>query len=150
MSVKDKDKKLVSYVSFITLLRLLYLHFVDNQNVLLRNSRKNNLFYFIVQIEDYSCRHVHYQSRFQIHRYFLFFYYLGFLSRTFTNHRTAVEGGEHFFDSSLPLPSASQTLRHQLGDYCRKLTSAHSQQPDSNREPLVSERKLLITKLRAL
>ena len=41
-----------------------------------------------------------------------FFFYLSFLSRTFTNHRTAGEGGGHFFNSSLPLPPASQTLRH--------------------------------------
>ena len=39
-------------------------------------------------------------------------FYLDFLSRTFTNHRTAGEGGGHLFDSSLPLPPASQTLRH--------------------------------------
>ena len=80
----------------------------------------------------------------------LFFFYLGFLSRTFTNHRTTGEGGGHFFNSSLPLPPASQTFRHQPGDYCRELTSAHSYQPDSSREPLVSWRKLLTTKLRAL
>ena len=42
----------------------------------------------------------------------VFFFYLGFLSRTFSNHRTAGEGGGHFFDSSLPLPPASRTLRH--------------------------------------
>ena len=30
-----------------------------------------------------------------------FFFYLGFLLRTFTNHRTAGEGGGHFFNSSL-------------------------------------------------
>ena len=41
-----------------------------------------------------------------------FFFYVGFLSRTFTNHRTAGEGGGCFFNSSLPLPSASHTLRH--------------------------------------
>ena len=80
----------------------------------------------------------------------IFLFYLGFLSRTFTIHRAAVEGGGYFFQSSLPLPPASQTLRHQSGDCCRELTSAHSQQPDSNREPLVSERKSLITKLRSL
>ena len=41
------------------------------------------------------------------------FFYLGFLSQiTFTNHRTAGEGGGHFFNSSLPLPPTSQTLRH--------------------------------------
>ena len=39
-----------------------------------------------------------------------FFFYLGFLSRTFTNHSNAgVEGG-HFVNSSLPLPSASKAL----------------------------------------
>ena len=40
----------------------------------------------------------------------LFFFYLGFLSRTFTNHWTAGEGGGYFFNSSLPLPPSSQTL----------------------------------------
>ena len=35
-----------------------------------------------------------------------------FVLQTFTNDRTTGEGGGHFFDSSLPLPSASQTLRH--------------------------------------
>ena len=35
-------------------------------------------------------------------------------------------------------------------DYCRERTSAHRLQPDSNREPLVSESKSLTTKLRAL
>ena len=33
---------------------------------------------------------------------------------------------------------------------CRELTSAHSWQPDSNKKPLVSYRKSLSTKLRAL
>ena len=75
--------------------------------------------------------------------FFLLFFYLGFLSRTFTVHETAGEGGGYLFNSSLPLPPASQTLRYQPGDYCRELTSAHSWQPDSNREPLVSERKSL-------
>ena len=73
----------------------------------------------------------------------LFFFYLGFLSRTFTNRRTAVKGAWHFLNSSLPLTSSSQTLRHQPGDYCREINSGHSQQPESNREPLVSERKSL-------
>ena len=31
-------------------------------------------------------------------------------------------------NSSLPLSPASQTLRHESGDYCRKLTSAHTAQ----------------------
>ena len=79
----------------------------------------------------------------------VFFIYLGFLSRTFTNHRTAGEGEGHFFHFSLPLPPASQTLRQLTEDYCRELTSTHSRQPDSNRVPLVSERKPITTKLRA-
>ena len=54
------------------------------------------------------------------------FFYLGFLSQiTFTNHRTAGEGGGHFFNSLLPLPSALQTLRQWPGDYCWELISAH-------------------------
>ena len=47
-----------------------------------------------------------------LHIFFFFFFYLGFLSRPFTNHRTAGERGGHFFNSSLPLLPASQTLRH--------------------------------------
>ena len=46
----------------------------------------------------------------------VFFFYLGFRSRTFTIHRTAGGEGGHTFNPSLPLPPASQTLRHQLGD----------------------------------
>ena len=47
-------------------------------------------------------------------------------------------------------PPASQILRHEPGDYRTELTSAHSQQPDSNRQSLVFEGKSLTTKLRAL
>ena len=39
--------------------------------------------------------------------FFFFFFYLGFLSRTFTNHRTAGEGGghySHYHFYPLPLP----------------------------------------------
>ena len=77
------------------------------------------------------------------------FFYVDFLSRPFTNHRTAGEGGRHFIQPSLLLTPALQALRHQLGDYCRELTFALSQQPDSNQESLVSERTSLTTKLRA-
>ena len=78
---------------------------------------------------------------------FIYFFYLGFLSRKFTIHRTAGEGGEYLFSPSLPLPPASQTLRHQPDNYCGELTSAHNQQPNSNCGPLVSERKSLTTNL---
>ena len=40
------------------------------------------------------------------------FFYLDFLSRTFTIHKTAGEGRGYLFNFSLPLPPASQTLRH--------------------------------------
>ena len=66
----------------------------------------------------------------QSHVFRISFFYLSFLSQiTFTNHRTAGEGGGHYFNYSLRLPSASQSLRRQPGDYCRKLTSAHRGEP---------------------
>ena len=77
-------------------------------------------------------------------------FFLSFLSRTLTKHGTADEGGRHFFNTSLPLPPASLALRHWPGDCCGGLISAHSYQPSSNQEPLVSKRKSLTTKLRAL
>ena len=44
-----------------------------------------------------------------------FFFYLGFLSPSFTNHITAGERGGHFFNSSLPLPPTTQaTLAGRL------------------------------------
>ena len=101
-----------------------------NHNVPFRNGRQCNIFQLILT--------------------FFFFFLSGFSLRTFTNHRTAGEGEGYFFNSLLPLLPASQTLRNQPGDYYRELTSANSQQPDSNREPLVSERKSLTTKLRTL
>ena len=39
-------------------------------------------------------------------------FYQGFLSQLFTNHSTVDEGRGHLFNSSLPLPPVSQTLRH--------------------------------------
>ena len=44
--------------------------------------------------------------------FFVVFFLLGFFSRTFTIHGTAGEGGGYLFNSSLPLPPTSQTLRH--------------------------------------
>ena len=41
-----------------------------------------------------------------------FVFYPGFLSRTFTIHRAAGERGGYLFNSSLPPPPASQTLRN--------------------------------------
>ena len=54
---------------------------------------------------------------------FYFFFYLGFLSRTFTINRTTGEAENYLFNSYLPLPPASQTLRHQPGDYFWEFSS---------------------------
>ena len=59
-----------------------------------------------------SYAHATSSSRFVFVFDVFFFFYVGFLSRTFTNHRTAGEGGGHFINSSVPLPPASQALRH--------------------------------------
>ena len=37
---------------------------------------------------------------------------MGFVSRTFTIHKIAVEEEGYLFDSSLPLPPASLAFRH--------------------------------------
>ena len=67
-----------------------------------------------------------------------FLFYLSFLSRTFTIHRTA-EGRGYLFNSSLPLPPFSQTLRHQ--HLCPQLAAALEW------DPLVSKAKFLTMKL---
>ena len=72
---------------------------------------------------------------------FFFFSYLGFLPQILTNDRTVGEGGGYLFNSSLPLPPGLQTIIHWPDLYWIKLTSVHSWQQDSNREPLVSELK---------
>ena len=40
------------------------------------------------------------------------FFLIEFPKQTFTIHKTAVEGGGYSFNSSLPLPPASQTHTH--------------------------------------
>ena len=55
----------------------------------------------------------------------IFFFYLGFFSQPFGNHRAAGEGGEPFFSSSPPPRPASRALRCWLGGCCRWLTSAY-------------------------
>ena len=46
-----------------------------------------------------SCSHLQWFSHKCLE--FLFFFYLGFLSQTFMNHRTAREGGGHLFEVGL-------------------------------------------------
>ena len=77
-----------------------------------RSLHVGDVFYFISNLHFYSI----YACMLQKGRAKLleFFFYLGFLSLIFTNHRTAGEGVGHFFNSSLPLPPTSQALRHHL------------------------------------
>ena len=78
-------------------------------------SRSNNLWYSLLLLATNAFAVALAATVFTTAPFFLncsFFFYLGFLSRPFTNHRTAGEGGGHFFNSSLPLPLPSQTLRH--------------------------------------
>ena len=53
------------------------------------------------------------------------FFYLGFLSQPFANHRAAGEGGGDFFSSSPPHLLASRALRHWPGGCCGGLSSAY-------------------------
>ena len=71
-----------------------------------------------------------------------FFFCLGFLSRIFTNPRTAAEGVGHFFNSSLPLPPTSQALSYYL-----EISPLHITSTQTRTRNLW---KLLTTKLRAL
>ena len=50
----------------------------------------------------------------------IFSFYLGFLSQTFTTHRTAKEGRDYCFKTSLLLPPASQTFRHWPEDILQR------------------------------
>ena len=77
----------------------------------------------------------------------IFLFLSGFSFMNIHESQTAREVGGHFFNPSLTPATASQTLKHQPMDYCREIISADSQQPNSNREPLASERKLLTIKL---
>ena len=52
---------------------------------------------------------------------YIFFFYLGFLSQTFTIHGTAGEGGGYLFNSSLPLPPLHRHL-----DISRAITAESS------------------------
>ena len=80
--------------------------------------------------------------------YELFFFYLGFLSRPFTNHRTAGEGGGGI---SLTPHYHFHPLHRHL-DIRRAITAEssplHIASAGLEPEPLVSERKSLTIKLR--
>ena len=66
-----------------------------------------------------------------------FFFLSGFSLANIQDYRIAPEGGRYLLISFLPLPLASQTLRHQLSCCCRELTSVHSWQSESNMDPLL-------------
>ena len=68
-----------------------------------------------------------------------FFLHLGFLSRTFTIHRSAGKG-----EAISLIPLYHFLPLHSHLDSGRAITAESSPQPDSNREPLVSKHKSLI------
>ena len=51
--------------------------------------------------------------------FYFIFSYLSFISKTLTIHRTVGEEGGYLFNSYIPIPTVSQKLRHQPGNYCR-------------------------------
>ena len=119
----------------------------------MKKSKYSGVFFhlfFTFSIFDRNCPFWSNMFQYSVLRICLIFLFsLSLLSRTFTNHRTAGEGGGYFYNS-LPLSPNSQTLRHHLSNFCKDLTSTHSWWWHSNREPYFSERKLLTTKLRAI
>ena len=109
------------------------------------NTTSESIFFFRVFSKDGILKN----NYTKMHKQYSFFY-LDFISRTFTIHRAARDRGGHCFKSSLPLLPASLTLRHQSGNFCKELTYSHTGLSNSNREFLVSKRKSLTTKLRDL
>ena len=76
------------------------------------------------------------------------FFLSGFSFTKIHDSQDSMEAGGYFFNSSLPLLPAPQSLRYQPSDYCRELTSfGYSWQSHSNREPLGSKHKSLNTEL---
>ena len=64
--------------------------------------------------------------------FIIIFIYLSFISQTFTILRTVGEEGDYLFNSYILIPTASQKLRYQSGNYCREFISAlsHCLDPD--------------------
>ena len=74
---------------------------------------KNQAIKYIQKIQDKTIQILNFKwKNDSVNPLFIYFFYLDFLSQPFTNHRTAGEGGGYFFNSSLPLPPTSQTLRY--------------------------------------
>ena len=82
-------------------------------NMQIFSIRTNNFRLKLRYLIILEIRNLIFDLNIRLNLFFLFFFFdLGFLSQTFTNHITAGEGGGHLFISSLPFPPASQTLRH--------------------------------------
>ena len=89
------------------------------------NALSERLYSKLTRIKTYHRSNVNHNRSTSTEKFYtawIFFFCLGFLSRTFTIHRTAGEEGGYLFNSSLPLPPVSQALRHWLRDYCREFT----------------------------
>ena len=87
--------------------------FIDMSTLFLTHMCNNRVHFFIFQAK--ICESI-------INYYYYFFFYQNFLSRTFNIHQTAGERVGYLFNSSLPLPFASQKLKTLAG---RLLQRAH-------------------------
>ena len=84
------------------------LHYKD-VNVTIDWCQKDSFVDLCIQTDHFHLKIYHYHS-FVDFRFF--FFYLSFLSRTPTIHRSTGEVGGYFFNSCLPLPPSSQKLRN--------------------------------------
>ena len=75
----------------------------ENSNVINKDTPKINL--TMVSAIDKTAKN-------DLQIFFFFSIWVFYHDHSRITHRTAGEGGGHFFNSSLPLPPASQTLRH--------------------------------------
>ena len=111
-SSKYCTKKFLTHENFRSSIeiRLVMLHveICDRKMFMYKRFWKKNLMFTLTR----KSIHRHEESCSLWSLFIYFFFYLGFLSRTITVHRTAGEGGGYSFNSSLPLPPALKTLRH--------------------------------------
>ena len=98
----------------------------------------NKIFLYIVTVVNHSLK---YYLNVDVFWFNDFFFNPGFYLPKFTIHRNAREAEGYFFSFSTPLPYLDNS-RMITG---RELTSAISQQPDSNWKLLVSDCKSLTT-----
>ena len=102
----------ISYIWYVFEAVLFHNRYISKKQV---NTFSDNLWCYITFYNSFSERNF---------RIFFFSFYVGFLSRTFKNHRTAGERRGYFINFSLPLPYFHQLHRHL--DNSRAITAESS------------------------